>query len=144
MVLGMLRRITYTSIATISLDQRALLDLLHAARGFNKFDDITGLLIHDEGHFLQVIEGPANAIDNLAQRLKRDRRHSQVEIHEDALVERRLFPDWAMGLGEFTDPTLACLPGFLDRSDEEFRLFELVERLPDLAPALNQLLVGTN
>jgi len=144
MVLEMLRRITYTSIATISLDQRALLDLLHAARGFNKLDDITGLLIHDKGHFLQVIEGPANAIDNLVQRLRRDRRHSQFEIHEDALVERRLFPDWAMGLGELTDPTLACLPGFLDESDEQLRLSELVDRLPDLAPALNQVLAGTN
>lgn len=144
MVLGMLRRITYTSISTVPLDQRALLDLLHAARGFNKIDNITGLLLHDKGHFLQVIEGPANAVDNLLRRLERDRRHSQFEIREDALVERRLFPDWAMGLGEFTDPTLACLPGFLDRSDEEFRLFELAERLPDLAPALNQLLVGTN
>lgn len=36
MVFGMLRRITYTSIATVTLDQRALLALLHAARGFNE------------------------------------------------------------------------------------------------------------
>ncbi|MGI9467412.1 MAG: BLUF domain-containing protein [Rubripirellula sp.] len=140
----MLRRIIYTSIATIALDQRALLDLLHAARGFSKIDAVTGLLVHDRGQFLQVIEGPANAIDNLVQRLRRDRRHSQFEIHEDVLTDTRLFPDWAMGLGELTDPTLACLPGFLGESDEQVRLFELAERLTELAPALNQAFARAN
>jgi hypothetical protein len=140
----MLRRITYTSIASVALDQRALLDLLHEARGFNKIDEITGLLLHDRGRFLQVIEGPTNAIENLVHRLKCDRRHSQFEIHEDVLADMRLFPDWAMGLGELTDPTLACLPGFVGESDEQVCLFGLIERLPELAPALNQALAGAN
>ncbi|MAI70081.1 MAG: hypothetical protein CMM01_04140 [Rhodopirellula sp.] len=129
----MLRRITYTSLASVTLDQRALLDLLHAARGYNKLDQITGVLIHDQGRFLQVIEGPISAIENLVQRLQSDRRHWQLKIHEDVFAETRLFSDWAMGLGELTDPTLACLPGFLNESDEQNRLFELVERLPELS-----------
>ena len=140
----MLRRITYTSIASVTFSQRELLDLLHAARGFNKIDGITGLLMHHRGGFLQVIEGPINAIENLVQRLQRDRRHSQFEIHEDVLVETRLFPEWAMGLGELTDPKLAYLPGFLNESDEQTRLFELVERLPELASALNKALDAAN
>ncbi|MCP4941475.1 MAG: BLUF domain-containing protein [Planctomycetaceae bacterium] len=53
----MLRRITYTSISSVALDQRALLDLLHSARGFNTIDKVTGILIHDRGRFFQVIEG---------------------------------------------------------------------------------------
>ena len=138
----MLRRITYTSIACVTLDQRALLDLLHAARGFNRIDGITGLLLHDRGCFLQVIEGPAIGIENLVRRLQRDRRHSQFEVKEDVLVETRLFPDWTMGLGELTDPTLASLPGFLNESDQQTRLFALVEHLPELAPALNNALAG--
>lgn len=140
----MLRRITYTSIASGLLDQRALLDLLHEARGFNKIDKITGLLLHDQGQFLQVIEGPVDAIENLVHRLQRDSRHAQFEIHEDILAAKRLFPNWAMGLGELTDPTLACLPGFLSESDEQLQLDELVKRLPELAPALNQVLAATN
>ncbi|MCP4941476.1 MAG: hypothetical protein GY924_05785 [Planctomycetaceae bacterium] len=59
-------------------------------------------------------------------------------------VETRLFPDWAMGLGELTDPTLAFLPGFLDESDEQTRLSELVKHLPDLAPTLKRLFAGAN
>lgn len=140
----MLRRITYTSISSVALDQRALLDLLHSARGFNTIDKVTGILIHDRGRFLQVIEGPTKAIEDLVQRLERDRRHTHFEIHEDVQVETRLFPDWAMGLGELTDPTLAFLPGFLDESDEQTRLSELVKHLPDLAPTLKRVFAGAN
>ena len=81
--MNILRRITYTSKATLPLDQRALLNILHEARGFNNIDEITGVLLHDEGYFLQVIEGPKEPIANLIQRLKKDIRHEQFQIHED-------------------------------------------------------------
>lgn len=93
---------------------------------------------------MQVIERPANAIENLVQRSGLDRRHSPFEIHEDVLSETRLFSDRAMGLGELTDPALACLPDFLGESDEKVCLFKRVERLPELSRALNQAFAGSN
>jgi hypothetical protein len=140
----MLRRFTYISVATVTLNQRSLLDLLHEARGYNTIDKITGLLIHDNGRFLQVIEGPPVAIAKLVVRLKCDTRHTLLEIHGDVRVDTRLFSDWAMGLGELTDSTFALLPGFVSEADKRDRLDELIERLPELAPALNRAFAGTN
>ena len=140
----MLRRFTYTSVATVPSNQRSLLDLLHQARGYNTIDKITGLLIHDHGRFLQVIEGPPVAIAKLVVRLKCDTRHTLLEIHGDVRVDTRLFSDWAMGLGELTDSTFALLPGFVSETDKRGRLDELIERLPELAPALNRAFAGTN
>ncbi|MGB0596227.1 MAG: BLUF domain-containing protein [Rubripirellula sp.] len=139
----MLRRVIYTSLATYPLDKRALLDLLHEARGFNHIDGITGLLMHDDGHFLQVIEGPVSEIANLIQRLARDGRHKHFEIHEDVETESRLFPHWSMGFGEMSDPALAFLPGIISQTDQQERFTELVNRLPELAERLN-LELGEN
>ncbi|MDG2220463.1 MAG: BLUF domain-containing protein [Rubripirellula sp.] len=133
----MLRRVIYTSLATNPLDKRALLDLLHEARGFNHIDGITGLLMHDEGHFLQVVEGPVEEIANLVKRLKRDGRHEHFEIHEDVQTESRLFPEWSMGFGDLSDPALAFLPNIISQTEHQQRLAELVGRLPDLAKRLN-------
>ncbi len=78
------------------------------------------------------------------QRLERDRLHAHFEIHEDVQVETRLFPDRAMGLGVLTDPALALPPGFLDESDKQTRLSELVKHLPGLAPTLKRVFAGAN
>ena len=90
----MLRRVVYTSIATKPMDRRELLDLLHDARGFNKIDGITGLLLHDWGQFLQIIEGPENAIDDLLERLNNDKRHGPTKFFvSDGLAKTEWFYD---------------------------------------------------
>jgi hypothetical protein len=132
----MLRRIVYTSHSTHLLDKRALLDLLHEARGFNDIDDITGFLMYDDGHFLQIVEGPPTEIANLIQRLKRDSRHEQFEIHEDVQTQTRLFSAWSMGFGDLSDPALAFLPGISDLTEQNERLSKLIDRLPTLAERL--------
>ena len=133
----MLRRVIYTSQATYPLDKRALLDLLHEARGFNHIDGITGLLIHDDGHFLQIVEGPQEEVTNLIARLSRDTRHKQFQIREDVLTETRLFPEWSMGFGELSDPALSFLPGMIGETDQHQRLCDLVSHLPFLAERMN-------
>lgn len=92
------KRIAYTSLAALDIDERQLLDIHAAARDLNGIDGITGLLIFNGTHFLQWIEGPPDAIDDLVERLRRDPRHSAVEIREEGFVEERLFGDWTMEL----------------------------------------------
>ncbi|MFT7695151.1 MAG: hypothetical protein ACI8P2_003785 [Candidatus Latescibacterota bacterium] len=139
--MNVLRRIIYTSKATLPLDQRALLNILHGARDCNNIDGITGVLLHDDGCFLQVIEGPQEPIANLIERLKKDTRHDQFQIHEDVQTQTRLFPDWKMGFGDLSDPTLAFLPGMAISSEHYNRLFFMVGRIPELAEQLNLALV---
>ena len=58
-------------------------------------------------------------------------------IHEDVSTEVPLFPDWKMGLGDLQASVLAFLPGIASQSEQQGRLFLLVDRLPELAQQLH-------
>jgi Sensors of blue-light using FAD len=93
-----LKTLTYTSRARLDLASSGLADIHEAARHLNALDGITGLLVFDGIRFLQIIEGAEEAIDNLVERLRRDPRHSALEIRDERFVEERSFPDWSMAL----------------------------------------------
>lgn len=91
-----LKSVTYTSFARLDLQATDLEAIHRAARETNALDGITGVLIFNGTHFLQIIEGVPHAIDELLDRLRRDYRHSGVEVRDDRLVDERSFPDWSM------------------------------------------------
>jgi hypothetical protein len=93
-----LKCLTYTSLAALDLGEEQLLEIHATARDFNAIDGITGLLIFDGIHFLQMVEGPPVAIDDLLERLRRDQRHSGLEVRDEHYAEERLFSGWSMEL----------------------------------------------
>ena len=93
-----LKSLTYTSLARLDLTNADLEAILRTARELNALDGITGLLIFNGTHFLQIIEGAEAAIDDLVARLRRDPRHNGFEIRDERRVEERSFPDWSMEL----------------------------------------------
>ena len=93
-----LRSLTYTSLARLDLDVRDLEDIHRTARDLNALEGVTGLLIFNGTHFLQIVEGAEQAIDELIERLRRDPRHSGLEIRDHHTIEQRSFPDWSMEL----------------------------------------------
>lgn len=93
-----LKTLTYTSRARLDLSAQDLADIHHSARTLNSLDGVTGLLLFDGTRFLQIIEGSEEAIDNLIARLRRDPRHSAVEVRDERLIDTRSFPDWSMEL----------------------------------------------
>jgi hypothetical protein len=93
-----LKSLTYTSLARLDLDSGDL-EAIHAkARELNALDGISGLLIFNGTHFLQIVEGSPEAVDELVERLRLDRRHSAFEVRDEREVERRAFPGWSMEL----------------------------------------------
>jgi len=90
--------VTYTSLARLDLQESDLEDIHLIAREQNSVDGITGLLVFNGTHFLQIIEGAEAAIDDLVARLRRDPRHSGLEVRDERKVEVRSFPDWSMEL----------------------------------------------
>jgi hypothetical protein len=92
------KRLAYTSLAALDLSVEQLFDIGQTARDLNGLDGITGLLLFNGTNFLQWVEGPPEAIDELMERIRRDPRHSAVEIRETQLADDRLFPDWSMKL----------------------------------------------
>ena len=93
-----LKTLTYTSRARLDLTSQDLIDIHEAARHFNALDGITGLLIFNGVHFLQIVEGAEGAIDSLLARLGLDDRHSAIEVRDERLIDERSFPDWSMEL----------------------------------------------
>lgn len=123
----MLRQVVYTSRATKNLNTRDLLNLLHQARGFNEVDEISGLLIHSNGYFMQIIEGTEENIEDLVTRLARDTMHTNIKVISDKFINNRLFADWAMGCADFNDPALATLPGVTTDFNDATQVQRLLE-----------------
>ena len=93
-----LKALTYTSLARLDLTGNDLVDIHETARHRNALNGVTGLLIFNGTHFLQVIEGVEDAIDELIDRLRIDPRHHHLEIKDVRLVDERSFSDWSMEL----------------------------------------------
>ena len=93
-----LTSLTYTSLARLDLQTMDLEDIHRTAREQNALDGITGLLVFNGTHFLQIIEGSESAIEELVERLRRDPRHTGFEIRDRQKVDARSFPDWSMEL----------------------------------------------
>ena len=131
-----LRRIIYSSHSIERFSKRDLLDLLHESRAFNSIDGISGVLMHRDGTFVQIIEGEREVIDGLLERILRDPRHRDVKVLLDTPVESRLFADWSMGCADFDDDNLSRIPGIrTDLSDPEV-LEDIMSRLPEIAAVL--------
>lgn len=93
-----LKSLTYTSRASLDLEAGDLEEIHRTAREVNALEGITGLLIFNGTHFLQIVEGAPEAIEDLVERLRRDPRHHGFEIRDERSVEHRSFPSWSMEL----------------------------------------------
>ncbi|HYD28290.1 BLUF domain-containing protein [Brevundimonas sp.] len=92
-----LERLVYCSRACIDTTSlQAISELLGEAQRNNAREGLTGALAVNDGWFLQVIEGPAPALDGLLRRLDADARHTDLTILSRRPVSGRLFRDWSM------------------------------------------------
>lgn len=103
----------YASAAIDEIGQRDLANILEEARERNTAKDITGMLVFHEGAFLQVLEGPAAAVETLVKAIKRDPRHGAFRLLLADTIEDREFEEWSMGFVD-TSGVARDLPGFVD------------------------------
>jgi hypothetical protein len=103
--------LVYISAAREPLDARALADLLTQARRNNAQKGLTGILLHCEGSFLQVLEGAAETVDGLYERIREDRRHQKVVRLSRKATTERTFGEWSMGYVDAAT-NAGILPGF--------------------------------
>ncbi len=74
-----------------------LRDIVKTSVANNARQDITGYLLFDGDHFLQILEGPDQAVRETYERIVKDPRHRDVEIMSESTVPERAFGAWAMG-----------------------------------------------
>lgn len=91
-----LKTVIYVSKARADLADSDFNSIYQSARHLNALDGVTGVLVYNGRHFLQIIEGAESAIDELLERLRNDPRHSNIRICDQRFVEARSFPNWSM------------------------------------------------
>ncbi|KPG75648.1 BLUF domain-containing protein [Frigoribacterium sp. RIT-PI-h] len=104
----------YVSRSSYPFTDDDLANLLMTSRSNNARLGITGMLLHREGRFIQVLEGPDEAVRERLAVIARDPRHTAVHTIVDERVEDRLFPAWTMGYQAVTDDLAAVIPGYAD------------------------------
>ena len=90
-------QLLYVSSATRKMSNPELGAILDAARRNNVGDGITGMLLHIDGNFLQVLEGEEEVVERTFARISSDSRHSGVVALLRREVASRTFHDWSMG-----------------------------------------------
>lgn len=104
--------VVYSSIATEPFGDDDLAALLATSRDANAAVDVTGVLFSKNGYFLQLLEGPDEAVLDKMRRITADSRHDQVRtLLKEPTTERR-FPDWTMAFAPTDDARLTEVPGF--------------------------------
>jgi hypothetical protein len=118
-------------------DSAMLAGILSAARRNNRANGITGALICRQDMYIQLVEGPDEAIDALFRRILVDDRHTDVKLAMEAEVEERMFPEWDML--DDTNPSMTFSKeevedGAIDRASPE-ALQALFRRIAEKARA---------
>jgi hypothetical protein len=95
-------QLMYVSMASWKMETDDLSSILDVSRINNRQLGVTGLLLHLDRGFLQVLEGPEEAVLDIYGRIERDHRHSGLRILFQRDVPERLFGDWSMGFDHWT------------------------------------------
>lgn len=88
----------YLSETTRRWSEADLAALGEQARVRNAQNGLTGLLLHGNGHFVQLLEGRRQPLLLTYDRICHDDRHSDLVLLVDGPVRQRAFPGWAMGV----------------------------------------------
>ncbi len=90
-----LRRVIYVS-EKVGSSEQDVADIVNASTQNNPSKDVTGCLLVGKNSFLQILEGPPDAIKRLYKTISEDNRHTNVKRLCDEPVDTRLFSDWSM------------------------------------------------
>ena len=144
-----LLEIVYMSEPDESLSDRDIVEILEASQENNEEACITGVLFYDGRHFLQVLEGPDEAVWNVYSEILADPRHRNVvTIHEGPIL-KRAFNAWGMAYrridedseilrlardqlesGEAEDPRIIHVGALIERANRDKEDFFWSARSP--------------
>jgi hypothetical protein len=103
--------ITYLSQQSAAMSADEVLTLMNQCHRNNPGRDLTGMLLHGNGTFLQVLEGEDAIVDALIDTISRDPRHTDMRIVRREPITTRQYADWSMGFERVTEQTIEKIPG---------------------------------
>jgi hypothetical protein len=118
--------VVYISSALELFPDQELEELLKKARSKNRSLNITGMLLYKGGNFMQLLEGPKEAVLPLVETIERDPRHHGFQRLLQQEKDEREFSEWQMGFKKLDGNSGAALPGQSDFlktpfNDEEYK-----------------------
>lgn len=105
---GHVFQIIYHSSAVWRPSDISNIEILRAAKTRNTALGITGLLVRDDMRFIQVLEGPRDALARVFDLICKDPRHHSIQLLHFEQTDRARFADWAM---EYSDSASRPAPG---------------------------------
>jgi len=91
-------RLLYLSQASPGISDDEIQNILQVARSNNKALGITGVLVYGGGIFMQVLEGPEQAVLRLYVRILDDPRHTGGQIIHITPANEQIFQRWSMAI----------------------------------------------
>lgn len=88
----------YVSHSLIRPGSKEMEEIASHSQLRNAQSGLTGYLFHDNGCFLQVIEGLEDDVTAVYSSIQRDPRHENVRTLRYEEIDRRAFGAWAMGI----------------------------------------------
>jgi hypothetical protein len=119
----------YVSTETLDLGSAGMVKLLTEARRINTSRDITGLLLHRDRSFYQVLEGAEDIVRQTFDSIEKDKRHTAIDVLFEGEVDEREFPDWQMGFLNLDGIDLEALQGYSDFLAREDNAKDFLENL---------------
>ena len=89
-------QLLYVSTAAQGLVQSDLDDIVAGAVARNASLEVTGSLYYNGRNFMQLLEGPAPAVHELMDSIRRDPRHSGVVMIKELTGSPSVFAAWNM------------------------------------------------
>ncbi len=93
----MIYRLIYTSEKSPDTSDADFRAIATFSAVWNRERDITGLLMVHENDIMQVLEGPEAHVKELADKIRRDPRHKNMDIIYEKSVASAEFTKWSMG-----------------------------------------------
>lgn len=97
-----LRHLIYASMLSPGVDPAALRAIVDKARIDNERRGVTGMLLHDKGSILQIMEGEPETVDGLFAKIKRDPRHRHIVKLVEEPIDHRHFSGWSLAMADAT------------------------------------------
>ncbi|WP_373508322.1 BLUF domain-containing protein [Thiocapsa sp.] len=128
-----LATVVYRSRAVAPLPGPALQHLIQTAQSRNQSEAITGVVLYDDTHFFQWLEGPPDGVERVMHSIHNDSRHTHLEILTRRNSPTRKFIGWDMKLAAPGAKTLAWPDEVIEPPAE---IIENLRRQPEAAPSL--------
>lgn len=106
-------QLLYVSTQALRLTSEDLEDILESSRTNNARLGISGLLVYEGQHFMQILEGEEDAVSTRFELIRQDPRHHDVVVIYRTEVNDWMFESWSMAYLDLQEQDHAARDNFV-------------------------------